>query len=255
MSFEKIAIAFSGGVDSTFLLKVAHNVLGNNAIAITIKSVNNPKRELEEAIQFTKQHNIELIILEANTLSIPEFSKNPKNRCYLCKKQLLSQIIEVANQKGINVVAEGSNADDSLEYRPGSVAISELNVKSPLKDVGLTKDEIRILSKQLNLKTADKPSFACLVTRIPYNEEITVEKLQMIEQAEQIMFNLGFKQLRVRHHGNIARIEVSKNNLNSFEEVFKESLRSEIYNSFKKIGFEFVCIDLLGYRTGSFDTK
>ena len=241
-----VAIAFSGGVDSTYLLKTAHDVLGDKAIAITIKPHSFPRRELDESIAFCEKEGIKHIVLDFNELEIPGFKANPKDRCYICKKALFTSIIEVANQNGANYVLEGSNMDDNNDYRPGMKAIKELNVLSPLKEAKLYKNEIRELSHNLGLSTWDKPSLACLATRFVYGEEITEEKLSMVEKAEQYLFDLGFKQLRVRVHSNIARIEVE-------EKDFKRVLeyRNDICEKFKQYGFGYVSLDLMGYRTGS----
>ena len=224
-----VAVAFSSGVDSTFLLKVAHDTLGDKAIAVTAKSCSFPKRELEEATAFCKAEGIRQVIVESEELNIEGFSHNPKNRCYLCKH-----------------VAEGSNMDDNGDYRPGLQAVAELQVKSPLRHVGLTKQEIRDYSHQLGLPTWDKQSFACLSSRFVYGEEITAQKLGMVDKAEQLLLDLGFHQLRVRIHGSIARIEVLPA---EFEKLLQN--REQIVAEFKKYGFTYVTMDLQGYRMGS----
>lgn len=245
-NFENIAVAFSGGVDSTFLLKAAKNVLGSNAIAITINSSLVPKRENKEAADFCKNENIKHFIFEKNVFDIDEFTNNPPDRCYICKKALFSEVIKIAKNNGIKNIAEGSNINDTKDYRPGLKAIKELGIKSPFIESGLTKNEIRQLSKEMNLPTWEKPSFACLASRFAYGEEITKEKLNMIDKAEQMLFDLDFKQFRVRIHNNMARIEVVKN---EFEKILEYS--SKISNYFKEIGFDYVTMDLEGYRTGS----
>lgn len=241
-----VAIAFSSGVDSTFLLKVAHDTLGDNAIAVTAKSCSFPKRELDEAIAFCKKENIKHFIVESEELKIDGFSHNPKNRCYLCKHELFEKIISIANENRIEYVAEGSNMDDNGDYRPGLIAVSELNVKSPLRHVGLTKDEIREFSKELGLNTWEKQSFACLSSRFVYGEEITEKKLGMVDKAEQLLLDMGFHQLRVRIHGEMARIEVLPN---EFDKILAN--REEISRKLKEYGFTYVTMDLQGYRTGS----
>lgn len=244
----RVAVAFSSGVDSTFLLKVAKDVLGEKAIAVTAKSCSFPNRELKEAEAFCEKEGIRQIIFESDELSIEGFRENPKNRCYLCKKELFRKIIKVASECGIENVAEGSNVDDNGDYRPGLIAIAELGVKSPLRYAGLTKEEIRTLSKEMDLPTWDKPSFACLASRFVYGETISEEKLKMVEKAEQLLLDLGFRQMRVRVHGNIARIEVLPEEIGKLTD---EKVRNTVYNTLKGLGFDYVTMDLAGYRTGS----
>lgn len=241
-----VAVAFSSGVDSTFLLKVAHDTLGDNAIAVTAHSCSFPKRELEEAKAFCRKEGIRHFIVESEELQIDGFSHNPKNRCYLCKHELFEKIIALAKENSIQYVAEGSNMDDNGDYRPGLQAVAELQVKSPLRHVGLTKQEIRDYSHQLGLPTWDKQSFACLSSRFVYGEEITTQKLGMVDKAEQLLLDLGFHQLRVRIHGTIARIEVLPD---EFEKLLPN--RTQIVTAFKGYGFSYVTMDLQGYRTGS----
>lgn len=241
-----VAVAFSSGVDSTFLLKVAHDTLGDNAIAVTAHSCSFPKRELEEAKAFCRKEGIRHFIVESEELQIDGFSHNPKNRCYLCKHELFEKIIALAKENSIQYVAEGSNLDDNGDYRPGLQAVAELQVKSPLRHVGLTKQEIRDYSHQLGLPTWDKQSFACLSSRFVYGEEITSQKLGMVDKAEQLLLDLGFHQLRVRIHGTIARIEVLPD---EFEKLLQN--RTQIVTAFKSYGFSYVTMDLQGYRTGS----
>lgn len=247
-SLGSLAVAFSGGVDSTFLLKCAHEALGDNVLAVTAKSSTFPERELKEAVAFTKEHGIKHEIIVSEELDIERFRDNPPDRCYICKNELFTKIIAIAKANGIKYVAEGSNCDDLGDYRPGLIAIKELGVLSPLRVAELNKDEIRQLSKSMGLGTWDKPSFACLSSRIPYGERIDREKLDMIGQAEQYLLDLGFRQLRVRHHGTIARIELSPNEMSR---VFEEGLSQKIDSKLKSLGFTYVALDLMGYRTGS----
>jgi pyridinium-3,5-biscarboxylic acid mononucleotide sulfurtransferase len=243
-----LAVAYSGGVDSTFLLKVAHDVLQDRAIAVTARSSTYPEREFKEAAEFTRSAGIKHIIIQSEELDIEGFTNNPPNRCYLCKYELFSKIKEVAKKHGIKSIAEGSNIDDLGDYRPGMQAIKELGIISPLKDAGLSKDAIRKLSKQMGLPTWDKQPFACLASRFPYGEKITREKLAMVDKAEQYLLDFGFKQVRVRHHGDTARIEVAGNELEKF---FNLELMDKVYKQFQEIGFAYVALDLKGYRTGS----
>ena len=243
-----VAIAFSSGVDSTFLLKVSHNVLDEKAIAVTARSCSFPVREFNETIAFCEAEGIEHIIVESEELSIEGFSQNPKNRCYLCKHALFTKIQGIAKEHGISYVAEGSNMDDNGDYRPGLIAVAELGVKSPLREVELTKAEIRELSKEMGLPTWDKPSFACLSSRFVYGETITEEKLSMVDRAEQRLFDLGFKQVRVRIHGNIARIEIDRS---EFEKIIKPKISEDITKYFNELGFLYVTLDLNGYQMGS----
>lgn len=241
-----VVVAFSSGVDSTFLLKVAHDLLGNRAIAVTARSCSFPQRELQEAIAFCEAEGIEHIIVESEELSIEGFSQNPKNRCYLCKHELFTKIINIAKEHGISYVAEGSNLDDNGDYRPGLQAVAELEVKSPLRHAELSKEDIRQLSKEMGLNTWDKQSFACLSSRFVYGETITEEKLSMVDRAEQRLLDLGFHQVRVRIHGTIARIEILPS---EFSKLIQEA--KELNQYFQELGFTYVTLDLGGYQTGS----
>jgi uncharacterized protein len=243
-----LAVAYSGGVDSTFLLKVAYDVLQDRAIAVTARSSTYPEREFKEAEEFTHSAGIKHIVIHSEELEIEGFTNNPPNRCYLCKYELFSKIKEVAGKYHIQHIAEGSNIDDLDDYRPGMQAIKELGIISPLKDVSLGKDAIRKLSEKMGLPTWDKPAFACLASRFPYGEKITREKLAMVDRAEQYLLNLGFKQVRVRHHGDTARIEVAESERLNF---FDLKLMENVYKQFQEIGFAYTALDLKGYRTGS----
>ena len=251
-----LAVAYSGGVDSMFLLGVAHDVLQGLVIAVTARSATYPEREFKEAAEFARSAGIKHIVIEFEELEIEGFADNPPNRCYLCKYELFSKIKEVAEKHNIQLIAEGSNIDDLGDYRPGMQAIKELGIISPLKDAGLGKDEIRILSKQMGLPTWDKPAFACLASRFPYGVKITREKLAMVDRAERCLIELGFKQVRVRHHGDTARIEVAEAERLKF---FDLDIMDNVYKQFQEIGFAYASLDLKGYRTGSMneviDTK
>jgi uncharacterized protein len=242
------AIAFSSGVDSTFLLHTVHVVLGDKVLAVTARSHSFPKRELDEAAKFCKERSISHIICDSEELNIDGFSHNPPNRCYLCKSELFTKIRAIAAQNGIENVMEASNADDEGDYRPGLKAICEQGIKSPLRDVRLTKNEIRALSKELGLATWNKQSFACLSSRFPYGEEITIEKLNMIDRAEQFLLDMGFTQIRVRCHGILARIETNEDGFSMLSDAKK---RKEIFQKLREIGFVYICIDIMGYRLGS----
>ena len=243
-----VAIAFSSGVDSTFLLKTAQNVLGNKVIAVTAKSCSFPVRELKEAQDFCVREGIEHIIIESEELSIDGFRQNPKNRCYLCKHELFTKISEVAAERGIRYIAEGSNMDDNGDYRPGLQAVAELGILSPLRFAELTKDEIRALSKEMGLPTWNKQSFACLSSRFVYGETISEEKLRMVDKAEQLLLDLGFHQVRVRIHGRIARIEILPE---EFGRLIDKSVCENVNQTLKNLGFSYITMDLVGYRTGS----
>lgn len=247
-SLESVVVAFSSGVDSTFLLKTAHQVLGDKVIAVTAQSCSFPERELNEAKSFCQKEGIKHIVVESEELEIDGFCKNPVNRCYLCKKELFEKITEIAKENNIKNIVEGSNIDDNGDYRPGLQAVAELNIKSPLRYAELNKNEIRELSKNLGLNTWDKQSFACLSSRFVYGEEITKEKLSMVDKAEQLLLDLGFHQLRVRIHGKIARIEVMPD---EFPKLIEEKNRLKIVSEFEKFGFSYISMDLKGYRTGS----
>ena len=242
------AVAFSSGVDSTFLLKAAQEALGDKVIAVTASSCSFPKRELEEAKAFCEKNGIRQIIVESEELDIDGFRQNPKNRCYLCKHELFEKIWEIAKENGMNAVAEGSNMDDNGDYRPGLIAVKELGVSSPLRQAGLSKAEIRELSKEMGLPTWDKQSFACLSSRFVYGETINEQKLGMVDKAEQLLLDMGFHQVRVRIYGNIARIEVLPEEITK---IVEEKNRMKIASKLKEYGFDYVTLDLLGYRTGS----
>jgi uncharacterized protein len=243
-----VAVAFSSGVDSTLLLKTAHDVLGDKVIAVTARSCSFPARELGEATAFCESEGIRHFICDSEELEIDGFSHNPTNRCYLCKNELFEKIWVVAKAEGISSVAEGSNMDDNGDYRPGLVAVSEQGVRSPLREAGLYKTEIRVISRDLGLPTWDKPSFACLSSRFPYGEQITRKSLAMIDRSEQFLIDNGLRQVRVRHHGNLARIETDEA---GFILLSDPVLRQKTASALKEIGYAYVSMDLLGYRTGS----
>lgn len=243
---ESVAIAFSSGVDSTFLLKTAHDVLGDKVLALTASSFTFARREHDSASEFCKHENIRHIIVEVNELWIPEFIQNPPNRCYICKRIIFSKLKKVAGENGILTICEGSNADDLSDFRPGFKAVQELGIQSPLTMFEFTKNEIRELSKEFNIPTWKKSDFSCLATRFVYGETITRDKLEKVEKAEQLLFEMGFRQFRVRIHGPIARIEILPD---EFPMLLAE--RELIVDKFKVFGFSYVTMDLQGYRMGS----
>ena len=245
---DKVVIAYSGGVDSTFLLKVATDVLGDNALAVTATSETYPSEELEEAKLLAGKINAKQVVINTSELEDERFLSNPPERCYYCKSELFTKIKEIAQEKSIPYIIDGANADDSFDFRPGHKAGKELGVRSPLKEVDLNKDEIRALSKEMNLATWDKPSFACLASRFPYGHKITESKLDQVHKAESFMRLKGFHTFRVRHHDNIARIEVKPTD---FPKICDDALRSEIISHFKGLGYTYVTLDLMGFRSGS----
>lgn len=243
-----LAVGFSGGADSALLLAVAHEVLGERSLAVTATDASVPKREISEAKKFCEDRGIRHIMINTDPLSEESYRNNSSDRCYFCKRGIFSEIIKTAKENGIEYVAEGSNMDDLGDYRPGLKAIAELNVKSPLRDAGLNKSDIRMISKAMGLPTWNKPAYACLASRFVYGEQITEEKLHMIDRAEQFLIGLGFFEERVRMHGDLARIEVAADDI---PRLASEEVRNKIYEEFRNIGFLFVTLDMKGYRTGS----
>ena len=241
-------VAFSSGVDSTFLLRVAHEELGDRVVAATARSHSFPKRELDEATAFCRAEGVCHVVIDSEELDIPGFAENPPDRCYHCKRELFGKLLAFARDNGLAAVLEGSNIDDDGDYRPGRRAIRELGILSPLHEAGLTKAEIRVLSREMGLPTFDKPSFACLASRFPYGERITVRGLERVEKAEQWLLDAGWglTQLRVRSHGDLARIEVPPADIPRLA-----ARAAEIAAAFANFGFAYVTLDLRGYRTGS----
>jgi uncharacterized protein len=243
---KRVLIAFSGGVDSAFLLKVATQELDDQALAVTAASPFFPNWERKEAEELAQAIGANYRIINISEEEIQDFAHNPPDRCYHCKRMVFNKFLALAKEEGIDYVLDGTNFDDLKDYRPGMVALGELGIRSPLKEVGLTKEEIRILSKELGLPTWDKPSFACLVSRLPYGSKITKEKLMQIDKGEELLRSLGLKQFRLRHHGEIARLEVGPE---QFPLVWANS--EKILAGLKGQGFTYVALDLEGYRTGS----
>ncbi len=246
-SLERIVVAYSGGVDSTFLLRASIEALGvNNVLAITADSETYPDREREEAVRLAVAMNAPHEVIQTSELAIPGYAENPTNRCYFCKQELFSHLIPIAKSRGYQHVVFGAIADDLGEHRPGLQAAHDGGVRAPLLEVGLKKSEIRHLSRELGLPTWDKPSFACLSSRIPYGERITEEKLSMIDRAEAFLMQLGFRQVRVRQHDKLARIEVAPDKLQEIVAV-----ADTVAQKLKEIGYSYVSLDLQGYRSGS----
>ncbi len=243
-----VVLAYSGGVDSTFLLKTTVEVLGHKTIAVTAVSPTYSQEEYEEACKLAHSMGARHLTISTNELDDPQFCRNPPQRCYYCKQELFRKLGEIAVREGISFVADASNLDDCSDFRPGRQAATEADVRSPLIEAGLTKEEIRALSRQMGLPTWDKPSMACLASRFPYGEEITAEKLQQVAKAERFLYRLGFEQLRVRAHGKLVRIEVDAAKVH---EIAEPELRRKIVAELKDLGFIYVTLDLEGYRTGS----
>jgi len=246
---EKVIIAFSGGVDSTFLLKFCVDVLGREKVlAVTGKSEIHHNEEIEEAKKIAEMLKVDHYIVHIDMLNDKEVSMNRPDRCYFCKSKFYSKFRELANKKNINYILDGSNRDDTMDFRPGRTAAMEKNVVSPLLEVELTKEEVRKVSKEMNIYTWSKPSQACLASRIPYGRKITRKKINMVAEAERFLKNLGFKTVRVRHHGKLAKIEVDEKNIDNFLE---DTIRKKVIDELRKIGYTWICLDLKGYKSGS----
>jgi len=243
-----VLVAFSGGVDSTFLLKTAHEVLGKNVLAVIASSETYPQREREEALSLAQKFNIRYKVIETKELESSDFANNPPQRCYFCKKELFSKLKDIAEAEDIPYILDGSNYEDTADFRPGTKAAEELGIRSPLKEVHLGKSEIRQLSKRSSLPTWNKPSLACLSSRFPYYTRIDTNNLKQVSQAEECLRKLGFTQVRVRHHGQIARIEIE---LPEFPKITEKKVREAVIKNFKKFGYIYIALDLAGFRSGS----
>ena len=242
-----VVVGFSGGVDSSYLFAAAVEVLGDRALGVTACSETFPERERREAEALARRLGGRHRLVVSEELDVPGFAENPRNRCYFCKKELFARLWQVAREEGLPHVADGSNVDDRGDYRPGRQAARELGVRSPLDEAGLTKDDIRALSREMGLPTWDKPAFACLSSRFPYGTPITREKVSQVGRAEDALWRLGLRVLRVRHHGDVARIELGPE---EFDRVVN-GLRDEVVRAVKGAGYTYVALDLQGYRTGA----
>ncbi|MCL2748033.1 MAG: ATP-dependent sacrificial sulfur transferase LarE [Oscillospiraceae bacterium] len=247
-SLGSVAVAFSGGADSTFLLRSAFDVLGDKAMAVTVRLRSFPEREWRGAADFCEAAGIRYMFADLDELGIEGFADNPANRCYLCKSAMMTKIRAIVNEIGIPHIAEGSHTDDDEDDRPGMAALREHGILSPLRRAGLSREDIRALSRERGLATWDKQPFACLATRFPYGERITAERLSLVGKAEQYLLDRGFGQVRVRVHGGIARIETDQE---GFGILRDRTLREGIYTAFRQWGFAYVALDLMGYRTGN----
>lgn len=245
---NSLAVAFSGGVDSTFLLAVAREVLGDRVVAITAESPIHARRETKEAADLARELGVRHFQVASGEMKLPEFVANPPHRCAICKRHVFGEVIRIASRLGMDRVAHGVNLDDLGDYRPGLKAAQEMGVLAPLVEAGLAKSDIRALSRRMRLRTWNKPSLACLASRIPYGSPITSEALRMVEDAEEILWNLGLSGCRVRHHGNVARIELAPRDL---KKVMPATMRAEIVKALRDIGFPHVAVDLEGYVQGS----
>ena len=249
---DSLLVAFSGGVDSAYLLSEARQVLGKKVVAVTASSSIHPHRELEEAVQFAESIGVDHVVFSSEEMDLVEFLLNGSDRCYHCKKALSKKLLAIAEERGMVHVAHGANMDDLGDFRPGFKAAKEAGMIAPLMEAGLGKSEIRFLAKEMGLNQWDKPAMACLASRIPYGNPITVRALQMVDRAEEFLRNAGFEEVRVRHHGSVARIEVAPLRI---KEIQEEPVKSDLIRTFRKIGFEHIALDLEGYEQGKMNRE
>ena len=246
--WPSLIVAYSGGVDSAYLAYAAHRALGASALAVTADSPSYPERHRAIALRLAREFGFNHLVIQTAEMARPEYRANPANRCYYCKHELYTHLTTIASERGIPVIADGSNADDRGDYRPGRQAAREFGVHSPLDEAGLTKNEIRELSRRAGLPTWDEPASACLSSRIPYQSEVTVAKLSMIEQAEDALRRHGFRVCRVRHHDTVARLEIGRDEM---ARALDPDISAALVRELKAIGYQYVSLDLQGYRTGS----
>ncbi len=247
-AYPSLAVAFSGGVDSSFLAAAARAALGSRMLALKAVSPIHPRREHQAALKFAAAFDIPLEVITTDEMNVPGFSANPPERCYLCKKYLMSRLAAAAEKRGFNHVAHGANLDDLDDYRPGFKAAQELGIAAPLIEAGFTKAEIRSLSREMGLSTWNRPSMACLASRIPYGTSLSIPALERVAQAEDTLYELGFETCRVRDHGNIARIEIDPG---EFSRLGEKGLRASLVVKLKTLGYDHICLDLEGYVQGS----
>lgn len=245
---EKVCIAFSAGIDSSFLLESAHRALNGNVLAVMARGSMMPQKEIDYGREFCKSRRIQFIEIEADEFEVEAFVNNTPDRCYYCKHAIFSKIIKTAEENGFHIVLEGTNLDDMGDYRPGRKALAELGIKSPLLECGFTKNEIREFAREMDIDIWDKPAAACLATRVPTGERVTPELLKRIEISEDAIKQLGFRQVRVRVHGSLARIEIPADGI---ERMCRPAVRAEVSRKLKEAGFRYVSMDLDGYKTGN----